>query len=281
MITTARIRACSAAVFVAIALPGWLGAQSLWLDQRLGKAVALEVLKPVFDRDGAFDGSGFATTVWYASLWLPLKDRVRLVVELPLAHVVTDFGSSNGAGNVYAGVEVGLGNSPLVGELGVRLPTAETGFFLFGPGPVTDLDRWEAFTDWWTPISAALNLHQRTPAGVSVRLRVGPSVWISHGVPDLGDVTPERVDSELYLVYGAQVGLERRMVSVVAGLTGRTLVTEADPDPGERSHRQLAASASFGTGQVRPGVQLRVPVNQRLADEVNYVLGLHLAVALK
>ena len=64
-----------------------------------------------------------------------------------------------------------------------------------------------------------------------------------------------------------------------AGITGRWLATADDADDELESTHQFEAAADFLAGRVRPGVTLRVPLDDDLL-ETDLVLGLTLGVRL-
>lgn len=253
-------------------LPASAIAQSLWTDQRADKSLTLELLKPDFDGP---DNTTFATSVAVMSLRLTVGPRVHFVGEVPFAHFGADVGfggqSENGLGNPYLGLEVRSSDSRVFGEFGLRLPIAPRNEATF-VGFLTELDRWEGFLRDRLPVSAVFNYRYRAPAGFVTRLRLGPSVWI-----DAGDDADE---SELLVVYSGQAGYEGRTVSLLAGLSGRMIVTESDINVGERTLHQLGLALTLGGGRVRPGAQLRIPLDQDLTDVLDAVFGLSLTVTL-
>jgi len=60
---------------------------------------------------------------------------------------------------------------------------------------------------------------------------------------------------------------------VNGSFTGRALLTEKDGDFSERTAGQLELSADFGKGRYRPGVSLRLPLDDRLENDVNATYG--------
>jgi hypothetical protein len=111
-------------------------------------------------------------------------------------------------------------------------------------------------------------------SGAVVRLRGGPSLLINTDKDRFEDAT------ELFIGYSAQLGYESEMVSIMGGFTGRANLTEEDADYGERSVHQLGFMASVGLGNVRPGIHLRLPLDEDLKDTFDFVLGFHLGVQL-
>ena len=122
----------------------------------------------------------------------------------------------------------------------------------------------------WQRFTRAL-ARRRSVSGVVWRLRGGPLVWLGRG----GN------DTELLLHYSGQVGYESGQISVLGGLTGRAVVTEGDANLGERTLHQLGAAMAFGSGTVRPGFHVRLPVDRDLTDILDFVFGFNVAIELR
>jgi hypothetical protein len=235
--------------------------------------MALQVLKPDFDGP---DNTSFLTSMAVVSLRLPVGPRVHFVAEVPLAHYGEDLPfagglSKNAFGNPYAGLEVRSPANRVFGELGLRLPAAPDNQ-ASAVGAFTDLDRMDAFIEDIVPVTALLNYRYRGPTGLVARVRAGPSVWI-----DVGD---GRSESELFLGYSGQLGYEGPMVSVSGGFSGLMIVTEEDLDVGERTLHQIGLALTGGGGRIRPGAQIRLPLDEDLNDLLDVVFGVSLTVAL-
>lgn len=230
--------------------------------------LALEILKPDFDGSAS---TSLTTSVTSVFIRLPVGPRVLFVAEAPFAHLGTDFGGSESAfGNPYLGLEVRAPAGRVFGEIGLRLPTAP-GNTASLVGSFTNPDHLEAFAEDVLPVTAMLNYRFRGPSGFVTRWRVGPTVWIDAG--------QSRSESELVLAYSGQVGYENRALSLLGGLSGQLVVTE-DGNFGERSIHQMGGGLSVGSGSIRPGAQLRLPLDNDLTEVLDMVLGLSLAVAL-
>ena len=72
-----------ALIFAFLVAPPAAAAQSLWLDRGENNAFTLEILKPFFGEDSQ---ATFATSVWFASLYLRVTPSLRLVGELSFAN---------------------------------------------------------------------------------------------------------------------------------------------------------------------------------------------------
>jgi len=284
--TLSSLAVTMAAMSFTTLVPASLPAQSIWLDRRHDKAIDLEVLIPDFKNDdgGTITRSNSGLVI-FSSLRLPLSEKVHFVGELPFAHGRSEIKSSrfnldestseSAIGNPYLGLEMRGQNPAFFGEIGVRLPLAsEDDDLSMSTGLFTDVDRLEAFFPKILSITGMANVHHVDKSGFAIRLRGGPSLLINTDKDEFEDA------SELFIGYSAQLGYESEPVSVIGGFTGRASLTEEDVDYSERSVHQLGFAASFGLGTVRPGVHLRLPVDEDMKDTMDFVLGFHLGVRL-
>lgn len=277
--TESYLAAAISAMSLATIVPASLPAQSIWLDRQHDKTIAVEVLIPNFSEENT------TTSAWatFLSLRAPLSKNLNLVGELPIAHNSFEFRffgsriseSETAIGNPYLGLEIKGQDAPIFAEVGLRLPLApEENVGVLG-GLYSDVDRLEAFMPKMLPITAMLNFRQKTWGGMFLRLRGGASLLINTGAEE-----NDFDDTETFIGYSAQLGYESEPVSVIGGFTGRANLTQEDANYGERSVHQLGFAASFGLGNVRPGVHLRLPLDEDLKDTVDFVLGFHLGVRL-
>ncbi|MCK6618946.1 MAG: hypothetical protein HUU32_13015 [Calditrichaceae bacterium] len=274
-----RFLSLAPAVAIAIAglvLPQSGLAQSYWVNRSQPKTISLEILKPDFAGDA---NTTFTTSVIFLGIQFPVAKKTLIVAELPFAHFGLneegyDGQSESAIGNPYLGLEFGAKNSGVSGEIGVRAPLTSnekisavlTGFF-------TDFDRLEAFVPDILSLAGMVNYKYKSAGGAFARLRGGPVFWIPTG--------DSEADNELWLAYGFQAGYESQQVGFSIGFTGRLLATEEDLELGERTFHQLGLAADFGLGNVRPGVHLRLPLDEDLSDVIDMVFGVNLAIQLQ
>ncbi len=256
-----------------------LNAQSIWQDYSTQQALTLEILKPVYhDREDV----SFLTSVLFLSARIPVTRSVIFVAELPFSYINwdipqgPDLGSQQTFGNPYFGLELGFRRSPLFFEAGVRAPlTADLdgdNALATHNGYVTDfVDRAEAFAPDAIPISGFLNCVFRSRTGFSLRLRGGPAFWIATG---------DRKDSETFILYSAQVWYDTGDLRFGGGFSGRYLASAEDGDFGERSTHQLTFALDFLLGTFRPGIQVRIPLDENYRDVLNVVIGVTLGIDL-
>jgi hypothetical protein len=261
-------------------LPGSILGQPLWLDRSHDKTIALEILKPSFDDRTFIKNTKFVTSALFLSLRLPLSENLHFVGELPFANGGFDFDgeseSESTIGNPYLGLEISGQNSPVFAELGIRAPLAKEENFGTLIGVLTDfVDRAEAFTPDMVSITAMANYRYKNPSGFVTRLRGGPAFWVNTDKQEFED------DTELFLLYSMQAGYESEQVSIGGGFTGRWLLTEKDLTFGEQTFHQLAFAASAGLGNLRPGIQIRLPLDDDFKEVVDFVFGVNLGIQLK
>jgi hypothetical protein len=261
---------------LAVAAPA--SAQSIWLDREHRPSIMAEQFFPSFD--GA--DSGFPTWTWFLTGKLPLGDEgTSVVLELPYAH--GEFGdepftdSEGSIGNPYVGLEYRPHPTGLILEAGGRLPLASDEKFIpFIVGYYTDVERQEAFVPDQIPLRIGFHYHHApSDAGtpISWDLRLVPSVWI---VTDDEDGLLE--ESEFFFGYGGLVRYEGETARVGGGITGRWNATNDNADFGEASVHQLDLGADFLRGSVRPGIQVKLPLDDGLSNFVDVSWGFTVTV---
>jgi hypothetical protein len=200
------------------------------------------------------------------------------VGELPYSHGQFDNGGATGGegsiGNPYLGIEYAPKPSGLLVELGARVPLASDEKLVpFLVGYFTDVEREEAF--WPNQVTVRLGLHYHRAANetspIAYDVRVTPAGWISTSDGSVGE-------SDMYVGYGAWLRYEGRTSRVGGGLTGRWLATSDGADFGEASVHQLDLAADFLPGSVRPGVMLKLPLDDGLSNAINSVVGVTVTI---
>lgn len=275
-------------------LPNTTSPQSIWIDRSVDKAIWLEIQKPNFTDEylgGGFFSEPQKTTFATAALFLSARWRLSgplvLRAELPFINagikdqyyidplgdtIQTVGGSENQFGNPLLGLEIGLPGSPFSGEFAVRFPIVDDQhLFSSGFGIFTDYDRFESFFPDIMTFTAIANYQYKGPTGLLLRLRTGPAFMV---------VTEGGGDPELFADYSAQAGYQGNRVTVLAGLTGRALVTESDLSFGERTIHQLGLSGSYSTGRFIPGILFRVPMDDDLSEILDFVFGINVGYHL-
>lgn len=250
--------------------PPAAGAQSLFLTQDDLSYVGFEVLRTQFD--GSSDMS-ILTLTGYATVHYKIDPTVALVVELPYARYDPEgYGHQSTQGDFYIGLEQRAARSGPSFEFGVRLPTtSESKGAAATVGIFSDLNRWEAFLPKVFSIVPAVNYRYVDAQGLGIRLRGAPSVDIP---------TEEGGDAEVYGLYAIQFIYLGSGGEATLGVSGRILLTEDDLDFGQRSLHELDASVTLAGTKVRPGLQLRIPIDDDYQDFVDAVFGLQLTILI-
>jgi len=175
-------------------------------------------------------------------------------------------------GNPLVGLEIGAPASPFSGEFGVRFPIVdEEHLFSSEIGLFTDYDRFEVYLPDIMTFTAMANYRYKGPTGLLVQLRTGPAFMV---------VTEGGGDPELFADYSAQAGYQGNRVTILAGLTGRAILTEEDLDFGERTIHQLGLSGSYEFGNFIPGILFRVPMDDDLSEILDFVFGINVGYRL-
>lgn len=283
-------------------------AQSVWLDRSIDRALFLEIQKPDFPtnpRLAEFSNPAehtFTTALLFLSARWRVSELLVLRGEIPFAswgykdyafvYFTTTYNYPTGVldttlfpgfseekfGNPLLGVQFGGPASPLSGEFALRFPLIQSkpgqkvGDNWAAPfGALTDYDRFEAFLeDVWT-FSAAAGYRFKMPSGFVLRLRSG----LAFLVP-----TKDYLENDLYLDYASQAGYQFSRLELLAGLSGRYLVSENGLDFGARTVHQLGVSANFTLGHLLPGAHFRLPLDDDLQRDLDFVFGINVGYRL-
>lgn len=259
----------------AVAAP--VNGQSLWTGTAHGPSLQIEMLRPDFS--GAELGFVGATGAGFVSARVPLGTRFTAVADVPFARAAWEVGIEEGSssliGNPYVGAEWRAGER-ITAELGVRLPTGELdenkepvvddlGAMLVGMAG--ELERIEAFAPRTLGLYAAASYQAPISGPLSFRVRGGTSLLG-------GDGTPE----DLYVAYTGQLVYAVGGADVAAGLTGRANATTDDEDA-DRAFHQAIVAGGYRLGRLRPGVQLRFPLDGEAREITGFTAGVSLGYA--
>lgn len=253
--------------------------QTIFNDFSRHKSITIEWLKPSF---GTNSNATFFTSSFFLNFHLPISGYTYFVGELPFSYAKFEYDSQfsedesgNTIGDPYVGVEYqGKENSHFMGEFGVRIPLASDESVATETGLFTDfIDRVEAFAAKVISIQGMVNYLHQEEQGLSLRFRGGPVLWFNTE-SIVGD------GIEFLLRYGFIIGYNSSMVRFHGGLNGLTIVT-AEGDSSENSYHQFGIMANFGSGTVRPGISLRVPLDEDFKEVLDSTFGLEVAFHLK
>ena len=254
-----------------------LGAQSIWQDYTSWEGITIEFLKPNYAEDEDFS---FLTSVTFLSARFPMTRNIIFSGELPFSYVNwdipqgPDLGAKQTFGNPYLGLEFHPRRIQMFFELGVRVPLAagideENGEATITGGLTDFVDRAEAFATDAVPVTGFVNYILSSRTGFYLRLRGGPSFWIASG---------DREESETFILYSAQAFYETGILRFGGGFSGRYAASMEGADFAERSMHQLTFGLDFILGMFRPGVYIRIPLDDEYKDFISTVFGISLGI---
>lgn len=269
-----RTRHVAAAALVAATLAGSptdSSGQSTWTMRETRSSIEIEVFRPDFVEELDF---GFATSAGFLSGRLPVSEAFSIAADLPFSRAgwdgLTGSESSSLVGNPYVGLE--WATSPeLTTEVGVRIPVGELDDLDDLPailvGTAGELGRMEAFVPRTLGVYATADYRRPLNEAFSLRLRGGPAF-----------IGGDSGSDDLLLGYSGQLWYGRDRARVGAGLAGRANVTTDDEDV-DRTLHQIGLSGDYRIGHVRPGLQIRIPLDETVRDASTYTVGITLAWA--
>jgi hypothetical protein len=227
-----------------------------------------------------FDQS-FPSTVWFVSGRLPLTSNGRMVADLPLAYSRMRLGAgpretSTVLGNPFVGLE--YVRSAFVLGTGVRLPVNSIGDDTFADAVafLSDFQRGEAFLDDVVPVTATATYVQDLPVGVSLRAQAGVV-----GLFQTGNEDGEDEGTEALVDYGLLGTVPMGQARLGLGFYGRWAATEDTGSFQDNSVHHLAVSGDYRWGSVRPGVAVRIPIDDAYGEILNATVGVYVQVALR
>ncbi len=275
-------RSFFALLFVSALGSAPVAAQTTWIEStRDGPQVSVEWTKPSFDGETS---TSFLTSRLLLSGQYPVSDATRLEADIPLAHYGSEEGnvSSTKLGNPYLGVRHHFGRKGAVGG-GVRLPLADIGesgslsqglvdALAFTTGSYADPNRTESFFP--DVLTTRTYLERTFWLGPDFALRFRPGLSVLVPTSENGG------DVEAILDYGGHAWYEGSQLRAGLGITGRTNFTENAASSSDRSLYTLDAAVQRPFGRIRPGLVVRVPLNEEIASAVDYAVGATVSVGL-
>lgn len=240
-------------------------AQSLWPDSLRGRAeLGLEWSRPTFaTNDDAYSGT---RGIWILGARARVSDRLNAVVAIP-RFVATEGSDGHTIGNPYVGIEFLKEDHRPELSLGIRLDMVDNAYSpAHDVGYYGDFDRFEAMMPRTVAI-VATGYHEpfHGDDGGYARIRVGATILRAVGSGVNGG-------AEMYVNYGVRIGRDRPALRLSAELTGRwSLSAGGRASFAESTIHQGAATASFLSGQLRPYVGVRMPIDEDLTPALRHV----------
>jgi hypothetical protein len=240
-------------------------AQMPWTTTLPPQGVALNFLRPKF----AVGGTSLTSGAAFLSGRFPTGGGYSLRVELPYAHFDVSGTTSSAVGNPYIGLEKAVREWNL--ELGFRPALTPDGEFAGQiVGVASDVTQIEAWLPHVATLATRATYRHRAPTGMTTELGFAPAAWIP----------TEGGDVEVVLTHFGSLGYSGSKVWTALGIGGVLGVT-ADGDFGERTFYQLGASVGLTQGQVRPALHVMLPLDDAISSDVDFVIGLGVAIAIK
>lgn len=253
-------------------------AQSVWIDEgeRTSK-VGIEAMIPSlsdFNSDVDFPTSA---VVLYGQI--RANDRLSIKIDLPVSHLsVGDSDiSETDIGNPYIGIAIFNKESSVLFDLGFRLPLAPS-FNISDPGNNAGLFTGVLVENYnlgkYVPetfsITSQIKYRWQNPAGLIVKFGGGPDLIFP----------PDDADAELFLNYHSQFLFSTGDFRIGAGFTGLLFISENDISFGDRTIHDLGILSVYDFGPIEAEAYLRVPLDDEIRNDLNFVLGLNLLFSL-
>lgn len=239
-------------------------AQMPWTTTLPSHGLALNFLRPKFEGGGTSLTSGSA----YLAGRFPTGGGFSLRVEAPFAHFDASGTTSSAFGNPYLGVEMPRGEWSF--DLGFRPALTPDDEVAPQLGVYIDITQIEAWLRHVATLAARATYRHHANTGMTVELGFAPAAWIP----------TEGGDVEVVITHFGSLGYSGSKVWTAFGLGGILLVT-ADGDLGERTLYQLGASVGLTQSQVRPALHFILPLDDAISTNVDFVIGVGVAIAIK
>lgn len=239
-------------------------AGTVWRDLSDRGGVELDAAFPGFEFDGV------SASIVSLTGRRRLSEDLVLHADVPYLTASDDDVDVEILGNPYVGLELGKAEMDWTVESGLRLPLIPSDpdreeLGALATGVLTDfLVRPGAFVVDAIPVELTFHYRPRSDVGSHVAVHLGLEVWAP---------IDERDDTETAFVFGGDISLIGDPLRVNLGATGRIQFDES----GDEGEIEFEAGIEGKAGRVRPGLQLRIPVDD-LADLVDYVIVAYVGV---
>lgn len=247
-----------------------------WLNPGNRPSIHLELHKVDFTGDSeTFKQSTMAV---FLSGYIRITHNTNLVLELPFQHssISVSFNdpyfrddSETKLGNLYAGLSWARnGSSPIV-EIGVRPPIIgdDDLSIVSGYGVLASMDRLESFAPKTYSLRVAGGYRYVSAENVVIRA-IGGATTIH---TDLYDG-----ETEVYFDHRVEVWADLQGLFFGGAYAGRYLMTD-DEDFRDRLSGQWMLAGGPKFGNLRPGINVVVPIGQNFWSSVNVVYGVNLS----
>jgi hypothetical protein len=263
---------------IAITLPGLcllLGAPphataQMWLPVDAERTtLRLDVAKPLFDV-GPFRDAHFATTVWDATLVVPMDGIPTLFAQLGLS--IGEIAGSGGWNATLSKPRIGaiLGRDRGIhGELHADLPLAREmgGGFATGVGRYTNFEEWERFgPDSWS-VGGSVTAEAELSPATFLGTRFGGTLLLP---------TEAGVDNDGFAVFTFFGEAPNGRARFLFELSGIALLTRHDLNFSERTSFFAVGSVSLPIDVLAPEAYVRVPIDDSVSAFISFILGMRI-----
>lgn len=208
----------------------------------------------------------------YARLYI--GNRLAVIGSFPVSHYSSSaiVGgrkiNETAAGNPFLGVRFESISPGLSLETGFRLPLAPDNLGVVTGLLVEDFAP-EAFLSESPSVKVLLRYNYGHGSGFTFQLGGGPNYWM---VKD--------AENEMVLNYYSQMHYQIANIKLGIGFTGIGILSEADLSLDERTDHYVGFMSSYSFKPMRVSGFVKVPLDKQLRDNLNYSIGLSLAIIL-
>ncbi len=248
--------------------------QPIWTRPYAPNRISVEMLRPALNGPGSEELAPFTGAAFVAGTFLT-SERMGLTAELPIARYARDAAdavpaSESVLGNPYLGLDITGDRTPVLLELGVRIPVISDTSAATTLGTLSDADRGDAFAANLFTAQALLNYRWMFWRVYSLRMRGGPQLAVG---------TSDDAATDLIGRYGLQVWREGERFIWGLGATGRAQVTGSGSFD-DRTVHHAGGTFLLNFERAQPGLFIQVPLNSDVGDRVDWVFGITLSVRL-
>lgn len=256
---------CAAgAVFLLSSIPRIAASQSLWDSPSETRSVAVEFRHVSLKQ---IDNLSTLSGAWYLRGKFGSSEKSWIVVELPIArYAPANREGITAFGNLYFGIEKKIRSLPMLTEIGIRLPTAESDKIDASLlGMAADPARIGAFAPDVITISTLVNLIAGENLGFFFRARGGVLTLLNSNWEQWDDV-------EAGLLMGSLIGFTYPKGQILVGVEGLWALTEEVIIEKERSVVNFGIGASYRLGPIETSLAFHVPMTSEFEDYVERVV---------
>jgi hypothetical protein len=251
-------------------------AQDYWSNPG-NNELSLELVRPMLP-DDELTTTSFAL---FAGGTINLTKTLAVAFDFPYARAAYDIGeaeTSSSIGNPYVGVEYAMPALGLQLTGGARLPLAKLeidNFLGQALGILSTIDRMEAFVPEAATLQASARLTRELTPNFFVSGRLGANMALYTDTEEGED------SSDLFTLYGAQGWYQTGALRVGGGLLGRLLLTgEEDSSFSDNSWHEAGLWLDYAVGPTRPGIFIRMPLDDEMSDIMDFTIGLGVSYKL-